>query len=859
MKRFISWIHKKLPIIKTIFLLSVIMIVVGQISLISKTISPTQLTAVLLAIPWWKFACLVVVGLLAVLPMVGYDMILNKLLGRKPGKVELVETSWLISTINNVAGFGGRVSVGLRSTIYGKGSEDKEVSAALSRVILFFMSGLSIYSFISYLLVTFTSRASSLGDYSLLLLGAGLYFPAVFLFAMVRKKGLLGGLSGMDRGLLVLVSFLEWSGVWLSFWLTGVLMGVQFDPLQILPLFIAAAIIGILSMIPGQWGIFDVMMVLSLSAIGIPRQMVIIWLLLFRICYYLIPFLIGTILFFEHTGVGVNRRFAGVPRELLQEAAHKILTFAMYFSGIMMVLLATIPHAFVEFRWLDHLNPWRYHLISQFPSLLLGFLLLMMGRGMAARVKKAYVPTLLLLFVAIIYSLFRDFSLVPVIFLCLLLFFTFISKGELYRKQFVYSWEALTKDGMIFLSLMVLYIVVGVYNLPSFGHHAQFITFFLFPSEKAWLSGLAAIVVVAAFILTFVKYLEGEKQTIGTAVDEVEVARILKTYGGNVYSQLVYLGDKQVYFYHDGVENTVFFQMSTYNDKCVVMGNPSGKAADFPQAIRQLVEEADDWCYLPVFYEVSEDIIMQLHELGYDFIKMGEAAEVDLTQFTMSGKKKKTLRALMNQLHRQNNTFEVVAPPFSEGFIEELRAVSDEWLDGRKEKGFSLGYFSESYFSRAPVAVARNEAGEVIAFATLTPTYTEGLAAIDMMRHSPTKAPAGIMDFVFIHLFEYLQEQGVKTFDMGMAPLSNVGRSKKSFIQERAAYLVYQFGNRFYSFQGLRDYKKKYTKIWSPQYTAYSRESWVGYVMAVLLVIDNAPVEKEAEVRGLRKFLRNLI
>lgn len=68
------------------------------------------------------------------------------------------------------------------------------------------------------------------------------------------------------------------------------------------------------------------------------------------------------------------------------------------------------------------------------------------------------------------------------------------------------------------------------------------------------------------------------------------------------------------------------------------MGDPSGKKEDFPEAIEAFIEETDRLCYLPVFYETSEEIVMILHEFGYDFIKMGEEAYVDLNSFTTSGK-----------------------------------------------------------------------------------------------------------------------------------------------------------------------------------------------------------------------------
>lgn len=286
------------------------------------------------------------------------------------------------------------------------------------------------------------------------------------------------------------------------------------------------------------------------------------------------------------------------------------------------------------------------------------------------------------------------------------------------------------------------------------------------------------------------------------------------------------------------------------------MGDPSGKKEDFSIAVEQFINETDRWGYLPVFYEASEEVVMFLHEFGYDFIKMGEEAHVDLPNFTLSGKKMKSERAVMNRFTKEDYRFEVLSPPFSKELMSELRQVSDEWLGSRKEKGFSLGFFSESYLQRGKIAVAKNQEDHIIAFANIMPTYTKEEGTIDLMRYSK-KAPSGVMDYLFISLFNYMNEEGFNYFNLGMAPLSNVGTSKKSFIQERIAYLVYEFGSRFYSFQGLRDYKEKYATEWVSRYTLYSRDSFIAYVMIALLIIDNAPIEKQRKVHGVRRILRN--
>lgn len=52
------------------------------------------------------------------------------------------------------------------------------------------------------------------------------------------------------------------------------------------------------------------------------------------------------------------------------------------------------------------------------------------------------------------------------------------------------------------------------------------------------------------------------------------------------------------------------------------------------------------------------------------------------------------------------------------------------------------------------------------------------------MRYDPKKAPSGSMDFLFLHLFAYMKEEHIQWFNLGMAPLSNVGTSRKSFYRK---------------------------------------------------------------------------
>ena len=95
-----------------------------------------------------------------------------------------------------------------------------------------------------------------------------------------------------------------------------------------------------------------------------------------------------------------------------------------------------------------------------------------------------------------------------------------------------------------------------------------------------------------------------------------------------------------------------------------------------------------------------------------------------------------------------------------------------------------------------------------------------------------------MMDFLFLNLFIYGKENSYKYFNLGMAPLSNVGLMKSAYLSERLAYLVYRHGSRFYSFKGLRNYKQKYANIWLPKYMAYAKGNWLLYSLLAVSLID---------------------
>lgn len=63
--------------------------------------------------------------------------------------------AFITNTINNLADFGGIVGASLRANFYGKETNRKMVLATVSKVALFMLIGLSLWSFLTFIDVFF--------------------------------------------------------------------------------------------------------------------------------------------------------------------------------------------------------------------------------------------------------------------------------------------------------------------------------------------------------------------------------------------------------------------------------------------------------------------------------------------------------------------------------------------------------------------------------------------------------------------------------------------------------------------------------------------------------------------------------
>lgn len=835
-----SFLKKHLTTLKVLFVLAVLVFVIFEVGRISQDLNGEQMRASLATQSPVSLLILLVVGLIAVTPMLTYDFVITELLPGHYKPAYVIKSGWIVNTFTNIAGFGGLLGASLRANFYHEKASQKQVLFAISKIAMFLLAGLSLWSMIGIVVIFVFGIGAEFANYWVWLVGGAAYFPLLMIISHVRDSEFFADMPLKRQLRLTLGSFLEWGGCAAFFLLIGYFLEAPIPLSSVLPLFMVANVIGVISMVPGGLGSFDVLMIVELGQLGLDSSAAVVWLLFYRLFYYVIPFLIGAGLFAQDAGKRLNAYLEGLPVQLIRKAAFGFLVVFLYFSGIMLLLRGVAPDLAFQNTLYQRLYPYTFLFLDRVTNVIVAFLILGFGRGIASRVKRAYWPTVIVLIVAMVASLREDNHLRFIVFLILVVIALILTRRELTRDRLALSWGNKLIDGAVFGLTFIFYAFAVFYNAPAI-HHRHVPDVFLFPSERMFFTTLIGVMLAALTVYLIFRYLSAPTKSLADPYDEARLKAVVAKFGGNEVSHLGLMRDKSLHFYQVDGEDRVFFLFKKKADKLIVMGEPVGDETQIPAAIADFMKQADDQDMSLVFYEINESLTMKLHEFGFDFMKFGEEGYVDVTTFTLAGTKRKGERALMHKFEREGYSVELLKPPFDDALLDDLQTVSDSWLDGRSEKGFSLGFFDRHYLNQAPIAVVRAPDGKIVAFATDMPTGNNEVTSIDLMRSS-ADAPSGIMDEVFIHLFELAKDRGFKYFNMGMAPLANVGTSSYSFIEEKIAHLVYEYGYRFYGFQGLRSYKNKYVTEWVPKCVAYRKRTSLLFTLLQIMMVVNQKV-----------------
>lgn len=506
-------------------------------------------------------------------------------------------------------------------------------------------------------------------------------------------------------------------------------------------------------------------------------------------------------------------------QNMIFDAAPKLASGAAFVAGALTLLAVATP-ALEHMRGLDFAE----RFIDEMPELtasIVGVVLMGLAAGLARRVDTAWAVTTALLAGVCLYAILRHGDLVAGVLAGVAAALLALARRAFYRHSHLID---VAPHPRLAVAVASAFGVALFGALLWAGAHPEFANapwWALLVDPQLGRPGRALVIgAIAVGALAAWRYLLARPRRAPAPPGDADFARAeaLLAQARDAWpdAELAFTGDKSFVFTEGG-----FIAAARGGSSLIAMGPPVGARTTWRASLAALRAEAEQLSLRPVVYSAPPELLPDLLDIGFRVEKVGENAIVELANFSFTGSARKKLRGAWRRfVEREGAAFEVLAPPHGEALWAELRAVSDAWLadHGGKEKAFSLGAFNPGYLQRHPLAVAR-VGGRIIAFANLwiTPDRTRG--ALDLMRHA-SDAPGGLMDFLFTEILLWAQAQGLRTFDLGMAPLSGMAEDQYASLFARIARLVHEHGEQFYGFKGLEAFKDKFGPRWEPRYIA---------------------------------------
>lgn len=505
-------------------------------------------------------------------------------------------------------------------------------------------------------------------------------------------------------------------------------------------------------------------------------------------------------------------------------------------SGLLNLESVIGPSLPDRWRLLKQFFPLEFLRASRFVTLVTGFALVVVSINIRKRKRRAWQAAVLLAAASIVFHMVKGLDYEEASVSAVLLVLLWLARHAFTVRSGRLGWQAILSRLALAAALAIGYGIAGFWLLDprEFGidfHIGESIrqtwlvlTFSetgLVPKTHyaVWFLHSLHVMMAAAIAYSLFQLFRPALYRFHTHPHEVHQAKALvAAHGRSTLDIFKTWWDKSFFF---TPEEKAFVSYRVANDFAVALGDPVGPPEEIGPAIvgfKRFCEE-QDWGV--AFYQATADYMQLYLDAGFHKLKIGDDAIVDLDAFTLEGRKGKEFRSKVSQLEKTGVRAKYYEPPIDSRVLAAVREVSDEWLriPGRRERSFTLGSFDEDYLRHTPLLTAESAEGRILGFVNVIPG-APGECTCDLMRRRPD-APNGVMDYLFVKVFQLSKERGYKQFNLGMAPMAGFQEREEASVHERAVHAFFQHLNFLFSYKGLRAYKAKFATRWEPRFVYY--------------------------------------
>jgi phosphatidylglycerol lysyltransferase len=581
-------------------------------------------------------------------------------------------------------------------------------------------------------------------------------------------------------------------------------------------------------------GAIEVSMTLILIQTGLSKEDAIAVTFLFRFFEFWLPLLTGILSFL----LKIER--------LLMRIFPSLLIFSLGVVNIISVLTPGIPEKLQilrDYLFFDVVN------FSNSFVLITGLFLLVTATFMLRGLRAAWWFAMTLSIFSVIAHLTKGVNLTEAGIALFVVFALFVTRKEYYVKNNPRLRTIGIQTALLSMAAVMIYGTIGFYFLDkkhfqidfnvlqSFIYTLQsyfFLDTSLIPGDSFASDFLYTLKISGFFSMAFLIYsfIRPYVFKSSPAAEEKEKAeKLVQQYGNSPLDYFKTYSDKQIF---SPADINAFISFRVCRNFAVVLEDPV--ASDKKEMVKSIALFSK-FCYenglKDIYYRVPKESLDIYKIFSKRNLFVGQEGVVDLSSFTLEGGERKSIRNALNKISEQGYTTKIHTPPLKDGLIQQLKAVSDEWLKTSEwdEIVFSQGMFVEQEIKHQVVITVGTSEEKIIAFLNIIPDFTKKEGTYDLLRKTKD-APNGIMDYILVELFKYFKSKDIRYVNLGFAPMSGI--NDPHTFPERSMKFAYDKIKSFAHYKGMREYKEKFNPVWNDKYLIYDNDYDLLQIPAVL-------------------------
>ncbi len=522
----------------------------------------------------------------------------------------------------------------------------------------------------------------------------------------------------------------------------------------------------IVSPTPNGIGIVETLVPIMYRSLGIPVEIGLVITLAFRGITFWIPMIIGFVLLRQ------LHMFGGGGTSLAESGQVRLLAILTGLMGAINVLSAVRPTLLIHLLPLTQLSPVAVQQGSRVTAVVSGFMLLVLARGLWRHKRAAWWLTIVVLTMAMINHLLREDYMTAALGVLLILFMITQRTHFRARSDPPSVWQGI-QVLLAATAFTLVYGIVGYYLLDAyFGQPfslqtAWQQTLLLFTTlseptlipqtpfdyfaDSIYLVGLGTVLYAFFMLLRPVLTTSPSSRR-----EQLHAQAIVAEYGRSTLSALISLPNYSYYFTPGG--SVIAFEH--YKRVAVALGDPVGPEADRLAAVIGFREfcRLHDW--LPVFYYTPSDMLEIYQASGFDAMEIGQDINVDLCDFSLP---ENIAPGYVVNIHE---------PPHAGLLLEQLRLVSDEWLEisGEVEHPFSSGWYGKPFLQKAILGVVSDAKGTAVAILAAVTLPVQDALMVSWLRYR-RRSTDTVVQVLLGTLAQWAKQHDFSRLNLGLSPL----------------------------------------------------------------------------------------